>query len=429
MSFAARSERWWASIAEAWTLARGSLRGNPARSALAITGVVIGIVTVVLVATVLVNLRNGIAMLFRELGTDNVFVFHLSGDPYRPPSQAERQRKPIDRDFAAVIARDGKSVRDVGATILVPAVASGRALTARYGSNLSDNVLIEGISSNFLDITGAEFAAGRPFTEIEDRAGARVCVLGAGLFKALFGAAAEPADALGKEILFAGETYSVVGVLKQRRGGFFGENRQDRVLSIPAGTAERRFPEAENVVLYVRAQPGRIAQAQAETESILRRLRRLSPEEANDFNLSTSEQIIRTFDRVSAAIGLVTFALAVVSLFIGGLGIANVMIIAVFERTREIGVRRAVGARREDVLRQFLLESALLSTTGGAAGVALAALISFVLALSLPGFSAKLPAWSVISGLVVSCLTGVLAGYLPARRAAYLDPVEALRYE
>lgn len=429
MSLADRIDRWQASISEAWNLARGSLRGNPARSALAITGVVIGIVTVVLVATVLVNLRNGIAMLFRELGTDNVFVFHLSGDPYRPPSLAERQRKPIDRDFAAVIARDGRSVRDVGATVLIPPTVNDRALTARYASNLSDNILIEGISANFLDITGAEFAAGRPFTDVEDRAGARVAILGAGLYKALFGAASEPADALGKEITFAGESYAVVGVLQPRRGGFFGENRQDRVLSIPAGTAERRFPEAENVVLYVRAQPGLIVEAQGEIESILRRLRRLAPEEPNDFNLSTSEQIIRTFDRVSAAIGLVTFALAVVSLFIGGLGIANVMIIAVFERTREIGVRRAVGARREDVLRQFLLEAALLSTSGGAAGVALAALISFVLALSLPGFSAKLPTWSVVSGLGVSCMTGILAGYLPARRAAFLDPVEALRHE
>ena len=166
-----------------------------------------------------------------------------------------------------------------------------------------------------------------------------------------------------------------------------------------------------------------------ETEAILRRLRRLGPEEDNDFNLSTADQIIRTLDQVSAAIGLATFALAAVSLLIGGIGIANVMIIAVTERTREIGVRRALGARRAEVLRQFLLEAAFLSGTGGLAGVLLASLLGLLITLFAPGFSAVAPAWAVVSGLGASVLTGIVAGYLPARRAAFLDPVEALRYE
>jgi hypothetical protein len=139
-----------------------------------------------------------------------------------------------------------------------------------------------------------------------------------------------------------------VGELAQRRGGFFGENRQDNVMAIPAGAAARRFPEAEATVLYARAEPARREEAYRQTEAILRRLRQVPPDQPNDFTLSTSDQIIQTFDRVGAVIGLATVALAAVSLLIGGIGIANVMVIAVTERTREIGVRLAIGARRRE---------------------------------------------------------------------------------
>ena len=200
-------------------------------------------------------------------------------------------------------------------------------------------------------------------------------------------------------------------------------------MAIPAGTARRRFPESDATVLYLRAEGGRLQAARIEIEAVLRRLRRLGADEPNDFNLSTSEQIIGTVDRVGAGIALATVGLSAVSLLIGGIGIANVMIIAVTERTREIGLRMAVGARRPDVLRQFLIESVLLSLVGGASGLLLAALLTALLALVLPGFVPVLPLWAVAFGVVSSCLTGILAGYLPARQAARMDPVEALRHE
>jgi putative ABC transport system permease protein len=406
-------------------IAVGAIRLQVGRSILASIGIVIGIVTVVLVASVLSNLRNQVALLFRELGTENVFAFHLSGDPYSGPSEREVDRRPLSPAFAVDLERLGPSIREVAVQMIVPTVVDGRALVARAGSNESDTVLVEGASPNLYDVTGAEFAAGRPFTALEDRAGARVCVIGASLSRALFGGR----PAIGRTLQLAGDTYTVVGEIAPRRGGFFGENRQDSVLAIPIGTLQRRFPGIDRTVLYIRAMPGRRDQARDETEFILRQLRGLAPGAPSDFNLSTADQIIRTFDQLSAAIGLVTVALAAVSLFIGGIGIANVMIIAVTERTREIGLRLAVGAPRGAVLRQFLVEAAVLSGAGGLAGVLLALLLGWLASLAVTGFSAIPPLWAVLAGVTMSVLVGVLAGYLPARRAARLDPVDALRHE
>jgi putative ABC transport system permease protein len=410
---------------ETVAIALGAIRLQASRSMLAGIGIVIGIVTVVLVASVLANLRNQVALLFRELGTENIFAFHLSGDPYSGPSESEAQRRALDPAFAVDIARLAPSVREVGVQMIVPAVVDGRALVARAGTAESDTVLVEGASPNLYDVTGAEFAAGRPFTDLEDRVGARVAVIGASLSRALYGGR----TALGQTLQLGGDTYTVVGELAPRKGGFFGENRQDSVLAIPIGTLQRRYPGIDRTVLYVRALPERREQARDETEFILRRLRRLAPDAPNDFNLSSSDQIIRTLDQVSIAIGLLTVGLAGVSLFIGGIGIANVMVIAVTERTREIGLRLAVGAPRTAVLRQFLVEAAVLSGLGGLAGVALALVLGWIASLVLAGFSAVPPLWAVVAGLVTSLAVGVVAGYLPARRAAGLNPVDALRYE
>ena len=413
------------SIREAARLAWDSLRSQPARSGLAIAGVVIGIVTVVLVASVLVGLRNSVAQLFRELGTDNIFAFHRNGDPYTPASDRDALRRPLLPAYAETIQKLGPSVRDVGVQLLVPAVTATRTITARAGGNESDSVLLEGVSSNFFDVTGAEFAAGRPFSDAENRVVAPVAVIGANVATALFG----PGDAVGKPFLLGGERYFVVGVLAKRKGTFFGENRNDNVVSLPVATAKRRFPEAENTVLYIRAKAGVRERARDEAETILRLLRGVRRDEESDFNLSTSDQIIAQFDKLGAQIFLATVGLAAVSLIIGGIGIANVMVMSVTERTREIGVRLAIGARRREVLRQFLFEAAMLAGVGGIAGVATATALGLIATALAPGFPAVPPLWAVVSGLGTSLGVGVIAGYWPARRAAGLNPVEALRYE
>lgn len=416
---------WRDTVAEPARLALDALVTHRVRSVLAIAGIVIGIVTVVLTASVLINARNQVALLFRDLGTENVFAFHLTGDPYVIPSADEAQRQPLRLEFVPEIKRRGTAVADVGAQVIVPTAAEGQILVARAGTNESDTVLVEGATPTLFDIVGAEFARGRPFTALEDREGARVAVVGANLARALFG----NESPIGRTLILAGERYTVVGELRKRRGGFFGENRQDNVLSLPAGTVRKRFGEPERVVLYVRARPGQRAECYRQTEAILRLLRKLPPGAANDFTLSTADQIIATFDAISARIGLVAVGLAAVSLLIGAIGIANVMFISVTERTREIGLRLAVGARRRQVLTQFLLEAAFLAGIGGIGGVTVALAIGLLLTLVVSGFSAVAPAWAIAAGLVSSVSVGVVAGYWPAVGAAALDPVEALRYE
>jgi putative ABC transport system permease protein len=388
-------------------------------------GVVIGTVAVVVVASALVGLRNSVATLFRELGTENIFVYHLNGDPYSAPTEADAARPQLKPEDGEALTRLGDSIQDVGLELIVPAVTGTRAITARAAGNESDTVLIEGVSPNFHDVVGAEFRAGRPFTDIESRAGAQIAVLGASIARALFGGEA----AVGRSFLLGGDRYFVVGELASRKGTFFGENRNDSVVAIPIPTARRKFPEARNLVVYVRAKPGLREQARDEARIILRLIRRLPPGAADNFAMNSADQIIAQFDRLGTQIFLATIALSAVSLVIGGIGIANVMIISVTERTREIGVRLAIGATRRAVRRQFLAEAAVLSGTGGAIGVLIAAAAGGAVALVTPTFPTAPPLWAVAAGLSTSIGVGIVAGYWPARRAAALDPVEALRYE
>jgi len=420
-----RSFTWLDNERQAASLAFDALRAQPARSGLAILGVVIGIVTVVIVASTLVGLRNSIALLFRELGTENIFAYHFNGDPYSAPTEFDVARPQLVPSDAVQLARLGGSIRDVALELIVPVATGSRVLTARAGTNESDTVLVEGVSPNFHDVVGADFLEGRALTEMESRVDAPVAVLGSAVARALFGSASP----IGRAFLLGGDRYFVVGVLAPRKGTFFGENRNDSVIAIPVTTARRKFPDARNLVLYVRAKPGRREQARDEARAILRVVRRIPPDAPDNFSMNSADQIIAQFDRIGLQIFLATIALAAVSLAIGGIGIANVMVISVTERTREIGVRLAIGARRRDVRRQFLIEAAILSGLGGLIGVLIATTIGLIVASLTPTFPAAPPLWAVGAGLLTSVGIGIIAGYLPARRAAGLDPVEALRHE
>jgi putative ABC transport system permease protein len=226
-----------------------------------------------------------------------------------------------------------------------------------------------------------------------------------------------------------GAEYTVVGVFAKAKGGFFGENGMDNQVMIPLRTAQARYPQVDSYMIVVHAHAGMRQQAYEETEAILRRIRRTPAGAANDFSLSTADQIIQQFDRITGLIGLVAIAISGLGLLVGGIGVMNIMLVSVTERTREIGVRKAIGARRGDIVGQFLAEAMTLTGFGGLLGVVIAIGVTMLVGALVPSLPSKVPGWAVITGFTVSVAVGLFFGVWPAVKASRLDPVEALRYE
>ena len=273
--------------------------------------------------------------------------------------------------------------------------------------------------------TSVPLADGRFFTEVEDEHRMKVCVLGADAREALF----PYADAVGKQILINDGLFTVVGTVEKRKGGFFGENEQDRAVLVPYRSMKKMMPWEDKHLLLIQAKAGMLKNALDEVESVLRRRRAVKPSEPRNFDLTTSERFIEQFDSITAAVGLIAIAISGVGLLVGGIGVMNIMLVSVTERTREIGVRKAIGATRRDIVFQFLCEAMTLTGVGGVFGILLAIATSYLVAAFFPSLPASIPPWAVITGFTVSVAIGLIFGVWPARKAAHLDPIEALRYE
>jgi putative ABC transport system permease protein len=394
------------------------------RSLLTVLGIVIGITTVVTVASLLTGLREGVVTFFQEMGPDNIFVYKTSGDPSMEPPK-ERKRRPMKPEYAEFIRRWSSSVQDVGLQLYIPPVVDGNPITARVGGFESENINMAGQSPNMGDITPRDFDAGRFFTTEEDQRTAHVAVIGYSVAESLF----PGGTAVGETMMIDGAEYTVIGVFAKAKGGFFGENGQDSAIVIPLRTAESRYPQVDRFMITAKAKPGKREDAFAEVEGIMRRIRRLATDAKDDFAISTPDQIIQQFDRITSLIGLVAIAISALGLLVGGIGVMNIMLVSVTERTREIGVRKALGARRRDIVGQFLVEAMTLTGAGGTLGIAIAVLITMLVGALVPSLPSKVPAWALVTGFSVSVIIGVFFGVWPAMKAAQLDPVEALRYE
>ena len=396
------------------------------RSLLTILGIVIGITTVVTVASLLTGLRQGVVVLFQEMGPDNIFIFKSSGDPNQNPRNAkERQRRPIKPEFAGYLKRWCFTVEDVGLDLLLPAAIDGNPLMARVPGYETDTINVAGRSPNMADITPRDFSSGRFITSEEDHRAAHVVMIGASVAEALF----PDGRAVGKTLMMDGAEYTVVGVYAKAKGGFFGENGQDNALEMPLHTAESRYPQIDRFMITAKAKPGMRDDAYQEVEGAMRRIRRLPTNAEDDFAISTPDQIIQQFDRITGLIGLVAIAISGLGLLVGGIGVMNIMLMSVTERTREIGVRKALGARRRDIIGQFLVEATTLTGSGGVLGILIAVAITTLLGALVPSLPSTVPAWALIAGFSTSVGVGVFFGVWPAVKAARLDPVEALRYE
>ena len=394
------------------------------RSLLTILGIVIGITTVVTVAALLTGLRQGVVVFFQELGPDNIFLFKTSGDPSMEPPK-EQKRRPMKPEYADEIRRWCGSVQDVGMELLIPPVVDGNPILARVPGFETENINVEGDSANIADISPRDFNAGRFFTPEEDRRGSHVVLIGANVAVSLF----PDGRALGRTLMMDGAEYTVIGVYAKAKGGFFGENGMDNAVVMPLATARARYPQVTRFMIIAKALPGSRQEAYQEVEGAMRRIRRLATGAPNDFSISTPDQIIQQFDSITGLIGLVAIALSGLGLLVGGIGVMNIMLVSVTERTREIGVRKALGARRRDIIGQFLIEAMTLTGAGGVLGIVIAVLITLLVGVLVPSLPSQVPAWALITGFTVSVAVGVFFGVWPAVKAAQLDPVEALRYE
>ena len=395
------------------------------RSGLTILGIVIGITTVVTVAALLTGLRKSIVEFFEEFGPNSIFVARVSGDPSGAgAAPKELKRKPLNPDDADYLKDVVRTIDDVGVSLyyLPP---PGSFLTAKVGSYETENISIAGQSANLLEISPRELRAGRYFSAQEDKRADNVALIGSSLADALF----PNGNGVGQTVLVDGAPYVIIGVFAQAKGGFFGENGLDRQVLIPLQTARLRYPQSTNFFITAKSKPGQREDAVEEIRNAMRKLRRVPEGADDDFALSTADSIIKSFDQVTSMIIAISVAISSIGLLVGGIGVMNIMLVSVTERTREIGVRKAIGARRSDVILQFLTEAVALTGAGGVIGILFSILIVFLLSLALPALRPEVPLWAVSTGFFASVGVGVFFGVWPAVQAARLDPVTALRYE
>jgi putative ABC transport system permease protein len=414
-------------LGETLGMALESVRSHKFRSFLTVLGIVIGVMTAITIASILTGLRQNIVSMIEEYGTNNIYAFHLSTGPHTGEDRAERLRKPLTIEDAETIAAQASAVEEVG--YQAPNIGYG-------GGPFDDNITYEGhnyrwgdtqgVSANYDGITNIVMKEGRFITDNDDQQRANVMVIGVNAADALFPGQNQIA---GTKVRMGGYNFEVIGVLEKRKAGFFGENEEDNAVMIPFRTAQKIAPAKGYTLLVIKARPGQTTEALQQSEEILRRRRNVKFGDPNNFDIKTADKFIEQFDSITAMVGLIAIAISSLGLLVGGIGVMNIMLVSVTERTKEIGIRKAIGARRRDIVRQFLFEAMTLTFLGGILGVVLAVGISRIIMLLVPDLPASIPTWAVVSGLTVSVGVGLIFGVWPARKASRLDPIECLRYE
>jgi putative ABC transport system permease protein len=412
---------------EVLKMAYDSVISHKFRSALTILGIVVGIITFVVVASILTGMRGNIVKMFEEYGTNNIYLFHLSTG-FGPSNRDERNRKALTMDDADAIVAQSPAVNDV-ATVSVN--------IGSWGTGFDDNMiykdknyrwaLTDGVTPNYLEVANVKLKNGRWLTEMDEYERRNVLVVGVNAVEALFDSDAE--EALGKEIRMNGTLWHIIGVLEKREAGFFGENEEDRKIFMPFRTARKVAPTRDAVLHIAQAKPGQLNDAVQEIEGVLRVRREVKTGEPNNFDIKTADDFMKQFDGMIAGIGIAAIAISGLGLLVGGIGVMNIMLVSVTERTKEIGIRKALGATRSNIVLQFLAEAMALTFLGGVIGLSISIAISNLILLLLPTLPAKVEIWMIVSSLTISILIGLVFGVLPARKAAKLDPIECLRYE
>ncbi len=397
-----------------------TLMAHKFRSFLTVLGIVVGVLVVILIGSVFAGVRKSVVTQVEDLGTNNLYAFHLNlgiGSSIGRRPREEWMRKPLTLDDARVIKEQCPSVQDVS----VRGIPFTSGMQVKYKGNVLRNAEFMAVYPNYGAVANVKIGNGRFFTESEDAHRMPVTVIGPDSAEAMF----SDSDPIGKQILIQGHPFTVVGVAEKSKT----QGETDNCVIIPYGTYHKMMPWEDKHLLFIQARSGMVEKARDEVESLLRRRRGVKLSDPNNFDLTTSDRVIQQFDSILKILGTAAIAISSVGLLVGGIGVMNIMLVSVTERTREIGVRKAIGATKRDIVMQFLFEAMTLTGVGGALGIILAIATSYIVVALIPALPSAIPLWAVITGLTVSVAIGLIFGVWPANKAAKLDPIEALRYE
>jgi putative ABC transport system permease protein len=416
-------------LGESARMALSTLRDHKLRSALTILGVVIGITSIIAVASILVGLDADMRGFLNDFGADTLFIFKFEpGIRIGRLSTEERTRKSLTLDDALAIKDQCSAVKSVVAEAYPRINITGRPFTppsARYKGKEIFNVDHSGALPTYAEIYNVRLKEGRYFTDADNIYRSDVVVIGWDIADTFF----KNEAALGKSIMVDDVNYTVIGVMEKRKGQFFKDQSADRVATVPFNSYRKHHPMNDEISIGAKPYSGQKSLAEDQIRDLLRRRRRVPFDKLDNFGISSAEQIATQFRQITAAIALITIVISSIGLLVGGVGVMNIMLMSVTERTREIGIRKAIGARKRDVIGQFLIEAVTLTSLGGLIGVALGFLISMTINVLLPALPSSVPMWAVGFGVITSMAVGLFFGIYPAVLAARLDPVEALRYE
>jgi len=410
-------------LTEDMKMALETIRTHKVRSFLTVLGVVIGVSVAILVASILLGVEKNVKDSLEEFGVDNLFIIKFnSGLHFGNLSPEERARKSLTYEDGLAIKEEVPSVKDVAIEVL-PRFGGGRSSvrTARNKNHELSNIQFRGFTAAYAEVVNGRMKEGRFYTDLEDLHREDVVVLGFDAEKALF----PDENAEGKPLLVDGNIYRVIGVFAKKKSNL--NNAGDVEVFIPYRTYRKHYPQDDEHVLIAMAYPGMKSAAEDTIRGLLRMRRRVPPGQPDNFGISTAEQLSEQFNDILKRTFQLVVGVVSVGLLVGGVGVMNIMLMSVTERTREIGVRKAIGARRRDISLQFITEAMTLTGIGGVLGVIISVLLSLL--LQVIHFPSAIPMWAIIIAVSVSCGVGLFFGIYPAVKAARLDPVIALRYE
>lgn len=409
---------WRSDMASAARMALATIREHKMRSFLTVLGVIIGTGTMIGVGSIITGLDATITDIIRQFGPNTIMAFKFNFG-FSDVSREEFQRKPLTFEDARAVAERCPSVEAVSPYLIA---AFNTIHYAKYKGDDMYNIDLGGTEEGYA-AGGTVMKYGRFFSDIENRHRLPVVVVGEDIQKAWF----PSVDPIGKEIEVDGHHFQIVGVMQREAASLPGQ--EDRRVLLPYFTMKKMFPNARENMLIIIAREGKLAAAMDEARAILRQQRRLKPSEPDNFYMTTAEQLIEEFRNMMAITAIVMVVLSSIGLLVGGVGVMNIMLVSVTERTREIGIRKAVGAKRFDIVSQFLTEAVVLTALGGLLGLTLGYTISLASKLLFPSVPTAVPLWAAVLGVATSTGVGLFFGIWPAAKAARLDPVEALRYE